>query len=280
MIVSSKEIYKLARERNFAVPGTNFVDALSAASHVETAEKCNLPTILSFAQSHQCYLPWEDAFAIGKYYANKSKAPVVLHLDHGTDKEFIFKAVDAGFSSVMIDASSKSFEDNVRLTSEIVKYAHLRGVVVEAEIGHVGEGNEYQDQKDNNNIYTTVEEAKKFVELTEVDSLAISIGTAHGAYKGTPVINFDRLTEIRNSVEVPLVLHGGSSSGDDNLHRCAVGGISKINIYTDFVQAAYKKVQESEKKDYFAVRDAMKQGMGECLEHYYNIFETKKYAEN
>lgn len=277
MLVSSKELYKLARERNFAIPGTNFVDALSAASHVETAERLNLPAVLSFAQSHQCYLPWEDAFALGKYYAEKSKAPIVLHLDHGRDKDFIFKAIDAGFSSVMIDASAEAFEENVRLTSEIVKYAHLRGVVVEAEIGHVGEGTEYEDQEENDNIYTTVEEAKKFAELTEVDSLAISIGTAHGAYKGTPVINFERLSEIRNAIEVPLVLHGGSSSGDDNLHRCAVGGISKINIYTDFVQAAYKKAMECEKKDYYDIREAMKQGMGECLEHYYNIFETKKY---
>lgn len=277
MLVSSKELFKIAREKKFAFPSANFIDQLSAAAHVETAEKLNLPLILSFAQVHQKYLPFDDAIEIGKYYAEKAKVPVVLHLDHGVDKDIIFKAVNAGFKSVMIDASSECLEENIRRTREIVEYAHLRGVVVEAEIGHVGEGDQYSTKDSSNNIYTTVEEAKIFAAQTEVDSLAISIGTAHGAYKGTPKIDFQRLAEIRDAIETPLVLHGGSSSGDLNLHRCATEGISKINIYTDFVLAAYKKVQEGQFEDYFAVRQAMKDGMMECLEHYYDVFDTKKY---
>lgn len=277
MLVSSKELLKIARVKKFAFPSANFIDQLSASAHVETAEKLDLPLILSFAQAHEKYLPIDDAFEIGKYYAEKAKVPVVLHLDHGMDKVLIFKAVDAGFKSVMIDASSQRLEENIRRTREIVEYAHLRGAVVEAEIGHVGEGDQYDDQKNSNNIYTTVEEAKTFVEQTEVDSLAISIGTAHGAYKGTPKIDFQRLAEIRDAIDTPLVLHGGSSSGDLNLHRCATEGISKINIYTDFILAAHKKVQEGSFADYFAVRKAMKDGMMECLEHYYNVFDTRKY---
>ena len=277
MLVSSKELFKIAREKKFAFPSANFIDQLSAAAHVETAEKLNLPLILSFAQVHQKYLPFDDAIEIGKYYAEKAKVPVVLHLDHGVDKDIIFKAVNAGFKSVMIDASSECLEENIRRTREIVEYAHLRGVVVEAEIGHVGEGDQYSTKDSSNNIYTTVEEAKIFAAQTEVDSLAISIGTAHGAYKGTPKIDFQRLAEIRDAIETPLVLHGGSSSGDLNLHRCATEGISKINIYTDFVLAAHKKVQEGRFEDYFAVRQAMKNGMMECLEHYYNVFDTQKY---
>lgn len=277
MLVSSKELLKFAREKKFAYPSANYIDQLSASAHVETAEKLNLPLILSFAQVHLKYLPFDDAIEIGKYYAEKAKVPVVLHLDHGVDKDIIFQAVNAGFKSVMIDASSESLEENIRRTREIVKYAHLRGVVVEAEIGHVGEGDQYSNKDSSNNIYTTVEEAKTFVEQTEVDSLAISIGTAHGAYKGTPKIDFQRLAEIRDAIETPLVLHGGSSSGDLNLHRCATEGINKINIYTDFVLAAHKKVQEGGFEDYFAVRQAMKDGMMECLEHYYNVFDTQKY---
>ena len=241
------------------------------------AEKLGLPLVLAFAQVHQQFLSFDEAIAIGKYYAESAKVPVVLHLDHGTDKDSIFKAIDSGFSSVMIDASAESFEENVRRTKEIVDYAHLRGVVVEAEIGHVGEGSEYSDRNTSNNVYTTVGEAKKFCELTEVDSLAVSIGTAHGAYKGTPNIDFQRLAELRAAIETPLVLHGGSSSGDENLHRCATGGISKINIYTDFVLSAYKKVQERGGNDYYAIRQAMKDGMMECLEHYYDVFDTRKY---
>lgn len=277
MIVTSKELYKVARERNFSFPAANFVDQLSAAAYIEEAEAENLPLILAFAEVHKSYLPVEDAFTIGKYYAEKAKVPVVLHLDHGTTKELIFKAIDFGFKSVMIDASSESFERNVERTKEIVEYAHKNGVVVEAEIGHVGEGQEYTSQEKSNNIYTTVEEAKRFVELTEVDSLAISIGTAHGAYKGTPHIDFERLHEIRDAIETPLVLHGGSSSGDENLHKCAVGGISKINIYTDFVTAAYRQAKEAEAKDYFEIREAMRGGMKQCLAHYYDVFDTKKY---
>lgn len=279
MIVTSKELFQNARENNYAIPSANYVDQLSAAAYIEAAEEMNLPLILAFAQAHQQFLSYDEAIAIGKYYAEKAKVPVVLHLDHGTDKDFIFKAIDAGFKSVMIDASFEDFDENVRRTKEIVEYAHAKGVVVEAEIGHVGGGDEYENMTDSNNIYTTVEEAGKFAELTNIDSLAISIGTAHGAYKGTPIIDFERLAEIRNSVDVPLVLHGGSSSGDENLNKCATGGISKINIYTDFTIAALKAAQEVEAETYFDVREAMRNGMKDCLKHYYNVFETTKYTK-
>ena len=281
MIVTSKELYKIAQEKNFAIPAANYIDALSAEAHIEVAEKLNLPLILEFAEAHETLLPFEDGLEIGKYYAEKAKVPVVLHLDHGTTKERIFQAIDFGFRSVMIDASSYSFEENVKRTKEIVDYAHLRGVVVEAEIGHVGEGEEYDDQESNNNIYTTAAEAKAFVEATGVDSLAISIGTAHGSYKAaaTPVIDFDRLKEIAATIDTPLVLHGGSSSGDENLNKCATNGISKVNIYTDLCVAAYNKAQGTDCKNYHEMKAAMKAGMQECLEHYYEVFETKKFND-
>ena len=277
MLVSSKELFKSARKNNFAIPATNFVDQNSAKAYISVAEKLNLPLILAYAEAHEKFLSYDYALCLGKCYGEKAKVPVVLHLDHGTTKELILRAIDDGFKSVMIDASMDSFEDNVRRTREIVEYAHLRGVVVEAEIGHVGGGDEYKNKGDSGSIYTTIEEAKKFVELTEVDSLAISIGTAHGAYKGTPVIDFDRLKEIRSALDTPLVLHGGSSSGDDNLERCATGGISKINIYTDMVTAAYKKAQSTEWNDYYELRNAEIEGMKECLEHYYSVFHTKSF---
>lgn len=277
MIVTSKDLFKKARENNFAIPSANYVDQISASAYVEVAEEMGLPLILAFCQAHQQFCPYDDAITIGKYYAEKASVPVVLHLDHGTDRDFIFKAVDAGFKSVMIDASFETFDENVRRTKEIVEYAHKNGVVVEAEIGHVGGGTEYENLIDSDNIYTTVWAAEKFCELTKVDSLAISIGTAHGTYKGTPTIDFTRLAEIRNAIDVPLVLHGGSSSGDENLHKCAVGGISKINIYTDFTIAAFERVQETDAETYFEIRQAMKDGMKDCLKHYYTVFDTQKY---
>lgn len=279
MIVTSKELFKEARRKQFAIPAPNYVDQNSAATHIAVAEKLGLPVILAFAEAHQCYLPFDEAIEIGRFYAEKAKVPVVLHLDHGQTKELIFQAIDAGFKSVMIDASAESFDENVRQTKEIVAYAHLRGAVVEAEIGHVGGGDEYKDAGHCDNIYTTVEEAKRFAQMTEVDSLAISIGTAHGAYKGMPVIDFERLAQIRDAIETPLVLHGGSSSGDENLNRCAEGGISKINIYTDLVVAAFNKAKLSGAKGYFELRDAQCQGMAECLEHYYEIFRTARWLQ-
>lgn len=277
MLVSSKELFKAARENNFAIPAPNFVDQNSIKAYVEVAEKLNLPVILAYAEAHKDFLSFDDAVCLGKYYGEKAKVPAVLHFDHGTTLELIKKAVDAGFKSVMIDASMDSFEDNVKKTKEIVNYAHLRGVVVEAEIGHVGTGENYVSSDKADNVYTTVQDAKKFVQLTDVDSLAVSIGTAHGVYKGKPVINFERLKEIRNAIETPLVLHGGSSTGDDNLGKCAAEGICKINIYTDLVNAAYNKAKSTEWNGYYELRNAQTEGMKECLEHYYDVFGTKKF---
>lgn len=277
MLVSSKELFKAARKNSFAIPAPNFVDQNSIKAYIEVAEKLNLPVILAYAEAHKDFLSFDDAVCLGKYYGEKAKVPAVLHFDHGTTIELIKKAVDLGFKSVMIDASMDSFEGNVKKTREIVEYAHLRGAVVEAEIGHVDSGENYESSEKSANVYTTVEEAKKFTELTDVDSLAVSIGTAHGVYKGKPVINFERLNEIKNAVETPLVLHGGSSTGDENLSRCAREGICKINIYTDLVNAGYNKAKNSKWNDYYELRDAQSEGMKECLEHYYDVFGTKKF---
>jgi fructose-bisphosphate aldolase class II len=202
-----------------------------------------------------------------------------LHLDHGTTPSLIKEAIDLGFTSVMIDASMKDFDENVKSTKEIIDYAHAHGVVVEAEIGHVGVGKNIgvsESEAEDSSSYTTVDSAVEFVKQTNVDSLAISIGTAHGLYKGIPKINFDRLKEIANAIPTPLVLHGGSSSGDDNLNRCALEGITKINIYTDFLVAAKKEIDEKNPENYLALKSMAKQGMQKCLEHYYKVFNTQK----
>lgn len=276
MLVTSKEMFEKAREGGYAIPAPNFIDLESLRWHVETAEKLNVPLILPLAEAHIGEnITLEDAALVGKKYAAEAKVPVALHLDHGTNPEIIKKAVDLGFTSVMIDASMESFEENVRRTKEMIAYAHARGAVVEAEIGHVGAGENYENHDESDSQYTTVEEARRFVEETGVDSLAISIGTAHGMYKGIPEINFDRLKEIAAAIDTPLVLHGGSSSGDENLKKCAVNGISKINIFSDLLAAAMKALEETPPKTYLDVKALSKKGMQDCLEHYYSVFETK-----
>lgn len=276
MLVSSKELYKIAEENNFAIPATNFIDLDSARTYVETAEKLKKPLILAFAESHMELISLEEAALIGKYLAEKSKMPVVLHLDHGETEEVIKKAIELGFSSVMIDASRDSIEENIRKTKSIVEYAHSKNVVVEAEIGHVGSGVNYETPEETDSIYTEVEDAIRFVEETNVDSLAVSIGTAHGFYKGTPKINFERLAEIHEAVSVPLVLHGGSSSGDENLEKCATSGISKINIFTDFLTAAIQKINAEKPEDYIQLKGMANTGMEETLTHYFNVFHTEE----
>ena len=277
MLVTSKELFKKAQEGKFAIPAPNFIDLESLRWHVETAERHNLPLILALAEAHIGEnITLEDAALVGKKYAEEAKVPVVLHLDHGTTPEVIKKAIDLGFSSVMIDASQDTFEENVRKTKDIIDYAHPKGVVVEAEIGHVGAGENYENHETSDSQYTTVEEAKKFAEETGVDSLAISIGTAHGMYKGIPEINFDRLKEIAAAVDTPLVLHGGSSSGDENLNRCATNGITKINIFSDLLVAAKEEIDNNKPETYLDVKALSKQGMQKCLEHYYGVFETRE----
>lgn len=276
MKVGSKYLYEVAKSENFAIPHANFIDSDSARAYVTVAEHRGLPLLLAYAQSHSSILSLEEAAAIGNYYADSVSVPIVLHLDHGADFDFIKRAIDLGFTSVMIDASQESFKDNIAITQKVVEYAHERGIVVEAELGHVGANDTSEAAELTDSVYTEVGDVQAFMAATNVDSLAVSIGTAHGVYKGTPKINFDRLHEIAELTSVPLVLHGGSSSGDENLGRCAHEGITKINIYTDFIVAAQKAVKETDTDDYIVSRKAAEKAMEAVLEHYYDVFGTQK----
>ena len=275
MLVNSKVMFQKAQEGHYAVPSANVLDMESIKNHISLAEKLGLPLIVGIAESHLGdNISLEDAAVVGRKYAAEASVPVVLHLDHGESFETCKKAIDLGFTSVMIDASMKSFEENVETTRKVVEYAHARGVTVEAEIGHVASN---FDENDTETMYTTAAEAKAFAEQSGCDSLAISIGTAHGVYKAKaiPEISFDSLAAIRQATNVPLVLHGGSGSGDDNLSRCAKEGICKVNIYTDLYLAAMKSLGEADASDYFKVRSALQKGMNDCLEHYFKVFGTK-----
>lgn len=279
MLVTSKELFKQAREGGYAIPAPNFIDVESMKVYVEVAEELGLPVLIAVAESHLELISLEEAALNGKYLAEKASVPVILHLDHGITPSIIKKAVDLGFTSVMIDASQDDFKTNVAKTKEIIAYAHPKGVVVEAEIGHVGSGVNYENHEQTDSKYTTVEDAVQFIKETGVDSLAISIGTAHGMYKGTPEINFERLKEIAAVVETPLVLHGGSSSGDENLKRCGLEGISKINIFSDLVNAAMTEIQTNDPDNYLDLKLEANEGMRKCLKHYFEVFETAKFRD-
>ena len=279
MLVTTKEMFERSRERGYAIVAPDFWDSNSCRTYVETAEELGVPVILSFAQAHSDMLSIEEALALAKFYGEKASVPVAIHLDHGLDVETVKRAVDLGYTSVMIDASAQPYEVNVARTKEVCEYAHAHGVVVEAELGHVGSGDVITSEnaealKDDRNIYTEVEMAKAFVKETGVDSLAVSIGTSHGLYKGTPVIDFDRLHELREALPIPLVLHGGSGSGDENLERCATEGISKINVFTDFTVAAINATKDEEYINWYKlIKDANK-AISEKLKFYFRLFHT------
>ncbi|WP_205015404.1 class II fructose-bisphosphate aldolase [Streptococcus porcinus] len=276
MKVSMLSLLKEAQKQYFAVPAMNFIDFSSAKAYLEASQEKGLPLILAFAQTHNNWLALEDAAMIGRYIQEKASTPIVLHLDHGQDLDFIKRAINLGFNSVMIDASMQTFDDNVSLTREVVNYAHARGVDVEAEIGFVGANENLENHQVIESIYTSLEDAQTFYQKTHVDSLAISIGTAHGIYNGTPEINFERLAQISSQLPIPLVLHGGSSSGDANLKRCAREGIAKINTFSDVITAAFAYQQKHQVKDYPNLQQGMQRAMKEVLLHYYDVFETKE----
>lgn len=273
MLVSSKFYLQDAMKDHYAFPHFNYWDSNSIRAEIAAAEELKLPVILAWAQKRSAEISMEDALGWGKFFGAKAKVPVILHLDHGFTPELVKKGVDDGFTSVMIDASDKDFDTNVAITKDIAEYAHARGVVVEAEIGHVGTNSTKDDSK-----YTEVDAAKEFAEKAGVDSLAVSIGTSHGIYQtGTPKLNFKRLSELRAAMKIPLVLHGGSSSGDQNLQKAAELGITKVNIYTDLAMASLHATQ----KQKFAMEPdmaaAQKKAIKDLCEHYYHVFETDKY---
>lgn len=277
MLVNTREMLEDARENGYALPAPDYVDLDSARVFMKIAEELGKPLLLSYPQVLDKSLPLEEAAAIGLQIAKEAAVPVALHLDHGLDFDFVRRAIDCGFTSVMIDASAETFEENVRRTREVTELAHRFDVTVEAEIGHVGQGSNYIDLEDSDTVYTTTAEAAAFAEETHVDSLAVSIGTVHGIYKNLqkPVLNFQRLHELAEAVKIPLVMHGGSGTGDENLHRCATEGIAKINIFTDLLTGAMNQIKKDNPPDYLTLKKSADQGMAEVLRHYYRVFEKE-----
>ena len=276
MLVNSNDMLQKAWKEGYAIPSPDFVDSNSVRAYAQVAHEFHAPLILSFAEVHLKQLSIEEAALLGKFYAEKADAPVALHLDHGTKLETVEKAIRCGFTSVMIDASSKDLNENIRLTKEVCQLAHAHGVTVEAEIGHVGTEEDNNPHAVSESVYTEVDSAKKLVVETGVDSLAVSIGTVHGTYKGEPHINFDRLAELNAALQIPLVLHGGSGSGDENLSRCAQGGVAKVNLYTDFILAARDAVYEQHPNNWVELLNTGDEAMRKVLHHYYKVLRCVK----
>lgn len=256
-LVTMKQILDEAMEKGYAVPAFDVVDHASAEGVVLVAEKKGVPVILMFPEAALPLVDEERYFPYLVNLAKEAKVPVALELDHGQHFETILKAIHYGFSSVMIDGSSLSNEGNIALTKKVVEVAHAAGVSVEAEIGHVGGGEgSFEGSAVEEDMYTKPEDAKYFAEQTQVDALAIAFGTVHGVYRGTPRLDFERLEKIREIVNIPLVMHGGSGVAHEDFVKAAGCGINKINLFTEISMAAVEQsvahAEKKEKKLHFA----------------------------
>ena len=232
MLVTSKEVLHDARANRYAVPAFDCVEDVMVRAVLETAEAHRAPVFIMCLEPDIEGGGWYYLSGLVKAVADYHKIPVVLHFDHADRLDSIQKAVDLGFTSVMIDGSKLPFDENVRVTRAAVEIAHPRGVSVEGELGHVG-GADLDDTIHAENVLTEPDEVARFVEQTGVDALAVSIGTAHGVYQSLPTLNIGRLEELDAASPVPLVLHGGSGTPANQIQDAVRHGICKLNVYAD-----------------------------------------------
>ncbi|MBD1261426.1 class II fructose-bisphosphate aldolase [Maribacter polysiphoniae] len=221
-----------------ALLATNFYNFETLSAVLMAAKETDSELILQLSESSIKYIGLRVAKALATSAREQYGVTAWLHLDHGQNVELVKQCIDIGFDSVMIDASEKPFDENIRITSEIVKYAESFDINVEAELGYISKLG--QDQK---MIYTQPEEAKQFVESTGINALAIAVGSAHGFYKNTPKLQLDLIKEINAVTDAALVLHGSSGIPDDQLQAAVKNGITKINLATEIKNIFMKTLQ-------------------------------------
>ena len=298
MLYPMKDLLDHALKNNYAVMAPSIRNEDCARAAVEVAQEMHSPVILNVNRHAWSGMQepkyWRYQTEVLRQIAINASVPVAINLDHSPSYEECVNAVVAGFTSVMIDHSDLPFEENIRLTKEVVKMAHAAGVSVEAELGHVGVSDEstlagIQDEKQRSTMasaskLTIPEELKRFVEETGVDCVAVSIGNQHGAYKNniTPHIDFELLDRLHQACpEVPLVLHGGSGTGDENIHRACSMAICKVNVGTDCEKAAAMAVvnaYQANGKVPPAVYNVMREGYKSQVYHQIDVMGSANKA--
>lgn len=239
-----------ARRGKYAVPAFDVSSYEMARAVVDVAEEVGSPVILMGLKPDLTEEAFDLMSLIMQTIARKAEVDVCIHLDHANEFDLIKKAIAQGYSSVMIDASQKPLEENIRITREITNYAHMYGVSVEAELGHVGDGivgNSENAAKENGGHESTLtkpEDMERFIAETNVDALAVAIGTSHGVYKGTPKLDLQLMDELNRRSKVPLVMHGGSGTPEKDLVKSIELGMCKINIFSDILNGYYSGMKE------------------------------------
>lgn len=248
MLVNFIDMMQKAKEKHYAIPHFNINDLEWSKYILEKCEELNVPVILGVSEGAAKYMGGYNVIVgmvKGLLKDLNITIPVCLHVDHGSSFDTCKKAIDAGFTSVMIDASKHELEENIRITKEVVDYAHERGVSVEAEVGHIG-GTE--DNVSGEILHATLEDCVTLYNETKIDSLAPALGSVHGVYKEEPKLNYERMKQINETLPIPLVLHGASGIPDEMIKEAIASGTAKINVNTDFqivwAEAVRKKLEE------------------------------------
>lgn len=249
MLANLNDVLIPAKKNHYAVGLFNAVNLELARGIISAAEATGSPVIMGTAEVLFPFGPLEELSYFLLPMAKKANVPIVIHLDHGLQKETCIKALTLGFTSIMYDCSTAPYDVNVKKVREMAEIAHSFGATIEGELGHVGDnpGSAEADHCAPNpeQFFTDPKMAKDYVEKTGVDALAIAVGNAHGAYKLPPKLDFARIRSIASAVDVPLVLHGGSGLSDDDFRTAIKDGISKVNIFTDINLAAAKAEMDS-----------------------------------
>lgn len=238
-----KDLLVHAQEHGYGVPAINVFDYNSIKFAAMAAEEARMPLIIQYFPGFDVHAPLADIRDIAVAFARRASVPIAVHLDHSRSFEIAVSGLGAGFPSVMVDGSALPYEENVSLTAEVARCAHAMGVDVEAELGHVGVGMNLEDMTDAAR-FTDPDQAVDFVSRTGADSLAIAVGNAHGNYIRTPELDFDRIRRLREVLDIPLVMHGGSDIPNDQLARAVRCGMSKFNIATEYQRAFYNNMKE------------------------------------
>lgn len=274
-LVTMKELLQDAKKRKYAVGGFNVFNFETLGAVIEVAEELKTPLVLGIPERLFKFVDVDTLSAAMIKAAQKASVPVALHLDHGYTYEGVMKAIRWGFTSIMFDGSALSFEDNLKRTKEITRIAHSLGVSVEGELGYVGCYGNLTDIQEENLVKPEV--ARDFVEKTKVDALAVAVGTNHGMYRGGPKLNFSRLAELNNTVNVPLVMHGGSKLSREDYQNSIQSGISKINIATDMSMAAGETIKNELAKNpsanYIQLMSTVKKGVKDSVRRYMLAFD-------
>lgn len=278
MLANLNDVLPRAQKEHYGVGLFNTTDTDMLEAAISAAEELRSPIIIGTAE---VLLPYGELKLIAPSIieaAKRATVPVVVHYDHGLTFDRCIEALKLGFTSIMFDGSAKDYETNLKETAEIVKIAHSMGVSVEGEIGHVGQA--LTNDGALTDMYTTPKEALDYVAATGVDALAIAIGTAHGAYKQKPMLDITRLSDIRNTVDTPLVLHGGSGLSDDDFKNTIANGIAKVNIFTDLCIAGNNAMKDGLEKglDYLEIRNLKVEYIKEAVKKKIKLFGCENKA--